>query len=156
MEILDLNGVATYEDISGLFGMPALRELYLNGVECELDFGKLSPNGNLEVVEMDGVKLYKNVQISGGGGIVYVDYDKVSLDEHTDFLGNYPGLKSLSLSDNMLTGTFEGKGCHVAVAASGSDCDWGRSFVFCACGGPDWCDYPGAYYGCLCLFDHPF
>lgn len=104
LEILDLNGVATYEDISGLFGMPALRELYLNGVECELDFGKLSPNGNLEVVEMDGVKLYKNVQISGGGGIVYVDYDKVSLDEHTDFLGNYPGLKSLSLSDNMLTG----------------------------------------------------
>ena len=33
-----------------------------------------------------------------------MDYDKVSLDEHTDFLGNYPGLKSLSLSDNMLTG----------------------------------------------------
>ena len=28
-------------------------------------------------------------------------------------------------------------------------------FVFCACGGPDWGDYPGAYYGCLCLFDHP-
>lgn len=103
LEVLDLNGVATYEDISGLFAMPALRELYLNGVECELDFSKLSPNETLQILEMDGVKLYKNVKISGGGGIVYVDYDKVSLDEHTGFLANYSGLKSLSLADNMLT-----------------------------------------------------
>lgn len=104
LEVLDLNGVATYEDISGLFGMPALRELYLNGVECELDFSGLAPGENLEILEMDGVKLYKNVQISGGGGIVYVDYDTVSLDENTGFLANYPGLKELSLSENMLTG----------------------------------------------------
>lgn len=104
LEVLDLNGVATYEDISGLFGMPALRELYLNGIECELDFSKLTPGETLEILEMDGVKLYKNVQISGGGGIVYVDYDNVSLDENTGFLANYPGLKELSLSDNMLTG----------------------------------------------------
>ena len=34
------------------------------------------------------------------------------------------------MEDVYLPGTFEGKGCHVAVAASGSDRDWGRSFVF--------------------------
>ncbi len=96
--------MATYKDISGLFGMPALKELYLNGVECELDFSKLTPSQTLERLEMDGMKLYKNVQISGGGGIVYVDYDKVNLNEHLDFLANYPGLKSLSLADNQLTG----------------------------------------------------
>lgn len=103
LEVLNLNGIATYKDISGLFGMPSLTELYLNGVECELDFSRLSPNENLKVLEMDGVKLYKNVQISGGGGIVYVDYDKVSLDENTGFLANYPGLARLCLADNMLT-----------------------------------------------------
>lgn len=103
LEVLNLNGVATYEDISGLFGMPSLKELYLNGIECELNFSKLTPNMNLEVLKMDGVKLYKNVKISGGGGIVYVDYDNVSLDENTGFLAAYGGLKRLSLSDNTLT-----------------------------------------------------
>ena len=60
------------------------------------------------------------------------------------------------VEDVYLPGTFEGKGCHVAVAASGSDRDWGGSFVFCTCGGPDRGDYPSSDYGCLCLFNHPF
>ena len=49
------------------------------------------------------MKFYTNVKISGGGGIYSIDYDKVSLDEHTDFLTNYPNLKNLSLADNTLT-----------------------------------------------------
>lgn len=103
LEVLNLNGIRTYKDISGLFGMPALRELYLNGVECELYFSKISPNEHLEVLEMDGVKLYENVKISGGGGIVYVDYDKVDLNDNTGFLTAFPGIRRLSLADNMLT-----------------------------------------------------
>lgn len=103
LEVLNLNGIKTYEDISALFGMPALRELYLNGVECELDFSKISPNEHLKILGMDGVKLYENVKISGGGGIVYVDYDKVDLNDNTGFLTAFPGLTRLSLADNMLT-----------------------------------------------------
>ncbi len=52
---------------------------------------------------MDGVKLYENVKISGGGGIVYVDYDKVDLNDNTGFLTAFPGIRRLSLADNMLT-----------------------------------------------------
>lgn len=100
---LDLSGISTYEDISGLFMLPTLQELYLNGMECEIKFSNIQPNERLKVLEMDGVKLYTNVKVSGGGGIVYVDYDKVTLDENTDFLKNFPGLVSLSLADNMLT-----------------------------------------------------
>lgn len=103
LETLDLRGITTYRDISGLFRMQSLKALYLNGVECELDFSKLAPNESLEILKMDGVKLYKNVQISGGGGFRYIDWDDVNLDEHTDFLGFYPGLKELSLADNKLT-----------------------------------------------------
>lgn len=103
LEVLDISGVSTYEDISGLFLLPAIRELYLNGTECEINFSRIRPNETLTLLEMDGVKLYTNVDISGGGGIMYIDYDKVSLDEHTDFLSNFPNLKSLSLADNTLT-----------------------------------------------------
>ncbi len=103
LEVLNLNGVSTYENISGIFSGPALRELYLNGAECEIRFDQISPNENLEILEMDGVNLYTNVNISGGGGIIYVDYDKVALAEHMDFLSKFPGLKTLSLAENTLT-----------------------------------------------------
>lgn len=103
LEVLDLSGVSTYEDISSLFLIPTLQELYLNGMECELNFSKLTVNESLTTLEMDGMRFYTNVQISGGGGIYSIDYDKVSLDEHTDFLANYPNLKTLSLADNTLT-----------------------------------------------------
>lgn len=104
LEVIKLNSMATYKDVSMLFNIPTLREIYLNGMECELNFASLQRNESLEIIEMDGVKLYKNVKISGGGGITYVDYDKVTLDEHTGFLANYPNLKQLSLADNKLTG----------------------------------------------------
>ena len=104
LEYLNVNGFSTYEDISGIFRGPALQEIYLNGVECELNFDNVQPTEVLKVLEMDGVKLYKNVKISGGGGIYSVDYDKVVLDEHLDFFAKFPGLKKLSLADNTLTG----------------------------------------------------
>lgn len=47
--------------------------------------------------------LYTNIQISGGGGSVYEDYDKVNLNENMDFLAYYPRFKCLSLADNQLT-----------------------------------------------------
>lgn len=103
LEQLDLRGISTYEDISNLFNIPSLKELYLNGAECEINFSKLKPNESLAILEIDGMKLYKNAQISGGDGITFVDYDTVTLDEHTGFLTNYPMLKKLSLSDNTLT-----------------------------------------------------
>ncbi|MBS6642850.1 MAG: leucine-rich repeat domain-containing protein [Clostridiaceae bacterium] len=100
---LDLTGVSTYEDVSGLFGIPTLETLILNGIECEINFDKLAANPALKHLEMNGIKLYKNVQISGGGGITYVDYDKVTLDEHTDFIAAYTGLEHISLTGNKLT-----------------------------------------------------
>lgn len=100
---LDLTGVATYEDVSGLFGIPTLETLILNGMECEINFDKLKDNPVLKHLEMNGIKLYKNVKVSGGGGITLVDYDKVNLDEHTDFIAAYTGLEQLSITGNKLT-----------------------------------------------------
>lgn len=103
LERLDLSGVSTYEDISAIFHIPTLSELVISGMECEINFSKLAPNEALQILSMDGLKLYTNVQVSGGGGITYVDYDPVSLDENTSFLNNYPNLRELSIADNKLT-----------------------------------------------------
>lgn len=100
---LDLTGAATYYDISAIFNMPTLETLLLNGVECEINFDRLQDNPSLKTLEMDGVKLYKNVKVDGGGGILYVDWDDVTLNEYTSFLSHYPNLEILSIADNELT-----------------------------------------------------
>lgn len=100
---LDLTGYVTYYDISPVFNMATLEKLVLNGAECEINFGKLQDNGNLKHLEMTGVKLYKNVQVSGGGGIQYVNWDDVVFDDNRGFLAHYPNLKTLVLADNKLT-----------------------------------------------------
>ena len=72
-------------------------------MECEINFDKLQDNPSLKELHMDGIKLYKNVKVDGGGGILYVDWDDVILDEHTAFLSHYPNLETLSIADNELT-----------------------------------------------------
>ena len=83
--------------------MPTLEILLMDGVECEINFDKLQDNPALKTLSMDGIKLYKNVKVSGGGGIVYVDWDNVVFNEHMDFIGHYPNLECLGLADNELT-----------------------------------------------------
>lgn len=100
LESVNMRGIVTYEDISGIFALPHLKELNINGAECEIDFDRIAENSSLESLEIAGVKLYKNANVSGEGGIVYVTYDDVYLAEHLDFLKAFPNLKRLNLSGN--------------------------------------------------------
>ncbi len=103
LETLDLQGTSTYDDISWAFNSGTIKELNISGMECEINFDLIGENHVLETLSMDGLVLYNNVQVSGGGGIVYVDWDDVELDEHTEFLGRLKGLKNLSIAENELT-----------------------------------------------------
>lgn len=110
LETLDLQGTSTYDDISWAFNSGTIKELNISGMECEINFDLIGENHVLETLSMDGLVLYNNVQVSGGGGIVYVDWDDVELDEHTEFLGRLKGLKNLSIAENELTDiTFAGE-----------------------------------------------
>lgn len=100
LEELDLSGMVTYDDISGIFALPGLKKLDISGIECEIAFDRITDNLSLESLEMAGIKLYENVRISGEGGIVNVDWDAVYLAEHIDFLGHFPNLKRLDVADN--------------------------------------------------------
>lgn len=99
---MDLGGIVTYEDISGIFSLPNLKKLNISGMECEIDFDKIVDNPSLESLELAGIKLYENVKISGGYGIVNVDWDDVYLVDHINFLTHFPNLKRLDIADNKL------------------------------------------------------
>lgn len=103
LERLDLSGASTYDDISGLFGMPNLKELNISGMQCEIDFDAVPENSTLEILHMDDMYLYENVQVDYFSGITMADWDEVILDEHTDFLKKLSGLKELYLSKDALT-----------------------------------------------------
>lgn len=102
LEYVNLNGMVTYEDISGIFALPRLKELNLSGIECEIDFAGVGENTSLEVLQMDGIKLYENVKVYSSGGIRNVYWDDVFLVDHLDFFGHFPGLKKLDIADNEL------------------------------------------------------
>ncbi len=103
LEELNLSGTATYEDISGIFNMPTLKRLNINNMQCEINFDRIAENTTLEALSINHIKLYKNVNVSGGGGIVYVDWDDVSFTENLSFLGKLKGLKELTICENELT-----------------------------------------------------
>ena len=100
---LDLSGTTFYTDISPLFNKEGLEVLNLNGSSAEINFSRVKDNPTLKELSMDGMKLYKNVQVARYGGISQVNWDDVSLDAELGFLTHYPGLKSLSLADNKLS-----------------------------------------------------
>lgn len=102
LEEVDLGGMVTYKDISGIFALPQLKNLDISGMECEIDFNKISENPSLQSLEIAGVQLYKNVRVSGGNGIVDVSWDDVYLADHTDFITHFPNLKKLNIADNKI------------------------------------------------------
>ncbi|MCI8510668.1 MAG: leucine-rich repeat domain-containing protein [Lachnospiraceae bacterium] len=103
LESVDLHGTATYGDISGIFNLPAVKRINISGMQCEINFDKIAENSVLEELSADHMKLYKNVNVSGGGGIVYVNWDDVNFVENLSFLSKLKGLKRLSLKENELT-----------------------------------------------------
>lgn len=100
LESVNLSGMVTYEDISGVFTLPHIRELKLSGIECEIDFDRITDNTSLESLEMSGVRLYENVRVTGSGGFINVYWDDVFLTDHLDFFGHFPNLRKLDVADN--------------------------------------------------------
>lgn len=103
LERINLQGLDFYQDISGIFNMPHLRELNLDDVNCEINFDAVKENPSLEILHMNNVFLYKNVKIYQESFITSMDYDEVSLEDHTAFFYQFPALKELYVSGNGLT-----------------------------------------------------
>lgn len=93
-----------YGDISGALNHVGLEELYLNKCVFGIDFGRLTDNPSLRVLQMKEVGLKKNFHIESYSGMTDIWYDDVSMDENIQFLTHYPGLRELYLDGNQITG----------------------------------------------------
>lgn len=103
LERIDLQGLEVYEDISGIFNMPHLRELNLSDIDCEIDFDAVNENPSLEILHLDNIYLFENIEIYRDGPFTGIDYDEVALEEHTAFFRKFPSLRELYLRGNSLT-----------------------------------------------------
>lgn len=90
-------------DISNVFNHHGLEKLVLNNCMFAIDFGNLSENPSLKHLEMKEISLKENFYVEASPGMMDIWYDDVSLDEHLDFLSNYPGLEKLYLDGNQIT-----------------------------------------------------
>lgn len=97
------NNMEILGDISNVLNHPGLEELYLNNCMYEIDFGKLTENPSLKVLEMRDASLKENFYVESSGGMTNLWYDDVTMDEHMDFLAHYPNLEKLYLDGNQLT-----------------------------------------------------
>ncbi|MCI8515666.1 MAG: leucine-rich repeat domain-containing protein [Hungatella sp.] len=63
----------------------------------------MKENLSLRKLELREIKLKENFYVQSSNGMTDLWYDDVTLDEHTDFLANYPNLEELYLDGNQLT-----------------------------------------------------
>ncbi len=92
-----------YGDVSAVFNHPGLEELYVHNGMFEIDFNRIQENPTLRVLGMNNMDLHENFYVEGYDGFYNIWYDDVKLNEHMDFLENFPNLEELYLAGNELT-----------------------------------------------------
>lgn len=87
---LSLEEVAVSDWAEGLFGIPTLRNLYLNDCRIGLDFVGMPANETLEVLSLNRTALLEDPAGEDG--------NRVSLSEHCDIFAGFPNLIELHLA----------------------------------------------------------
>lgn len=87
---LSLEDVAISCRAEGLFGIPTLRNLYLNDCKIGLDFDRVPANEELEVLSLNRIALLEDPAQEDG--------NRVSLSEHCDIFAGFPNLAELYLA----------------------------------------------------------
>ena len=102
LKYLDISGCSVYNNISGVFSLPALETLNMNGCELRIDDTAVPDQSSLQKLYMNKVKIYKNVSVSQYGMFTEVSYDEDLLENRIDLLSHFPNLKSLDISSNKI------------------------------------------------------
>lgn len=96
-------GLEVYGDISAVFNLAGLEELYIDHGSFEIDFNKVKENPSLKLLSMNNLSLHENYYVESSGGYSNIWYDDVKLDDHTEFLSRFPNLEILNVCGNKLT-----------------------------------------------------
>lgn len=94
LEILDLSETSVFGNMEEIFGIPTLRQLYLDDCQVGLDFNNIPTNETLEILSMNNIRVL--VDPSYNSGVT------VSLAEHCDMFSHFPNLTELYLTSLQL------------------------------------------------------
>lgn len=104
LKTLDISALSVYGNVDGIFAIPNLEELNVNDCSFELNFDSIPENTSLKRLHMSRMDLLENISVYHDGVITYLDYDKVNLADHIDFVSKFPNLEELYVQSNKLTG----------------------------------------------------
>lgn len=103
IEKLDLSGDKIYENLEGLFAMANLKELNINDISMGLNPDKIPGSETLEVLHMNNVRFFDNIQYVSDGFVSMIDYDKVEITDYQAFFEHFPNLKELYIQGNTVS-----------------------------------------------------
>ncbi len=91
---LVLDNSHIFGNVEEIFGIPTLRKLSLDECQIGLDFDAIPTNEGLEILSMKRLKVLRDPTYNNG--------DMVSLSEHCDMFGHFPGLTQLDIASNQI------------------------------------------------------
>lgn len=103
LKSLDISSMSLYGNVECIFGIPGLEELNISDCSSGLDFEAMPENASLKCLHMDRMELWENISVAYDGMITYLDYDKVQLADHMDFIKKFPNLEEVYMQSNKLT-----------------------------------------------------
>lgn len=99
LEYLSINSSFIWGNAQQLLSLPNLKELHMEDCDAGFDVNGLTPNNNLEVLNMNHAKLYV---LENGKWNYGEDDTYLSLSEHSSFFMNYPNLRELYVAEHEL------------------------------------------------------
>lgn len=103
LTVVKMSGVSNYEDrLDILFQIPNLKELYLDNCLGEIDYSKIKVNESLEILNLSGASIKKDIYYETNGWETNIWYDDNFICDHTDMFANFPNLKELYLQKQTL------------------------------------------------------
>lgn len=122
LEVVDISGVSLLQDMTFLFELPTMKELYIRDSKIGMYPDEIAQNDSLKILDISYSSFVTNLNVSSQGVVTFADYDKLEFADYQQmleaftgleelyargnnidslgFTSNYPSLKILDISDN--------------------------------------------------------
>ncbi|MBQ1171074.1 MAG: leucine-rich repeat domain-containing protein [Lachnospiraceae bacterium] len=102
LEILDMRDTSLLTDISVVFQIPTLKELYLTNSKVGVEVEKLKENNTLKVLDIGGTSFITNINVLSEGFVKMANYDSLAFSDLKDALSHFSGLEELYVKGNKI------------------------------------------------------
>lgn len=102
LEILDMRDTSLLTDISVVFQIPTLKELYLTNSKVGVEVEKLKENDTLKILDIGGTSFITNISVLSDGFVKMANYDSLTFSDMKEALSHFSGLEELYVKGNKI------------------------------------------------------